>query len=482
MSTSFKNTKIVATVGPASNTREKLLELVVAGVDVFRLNFSHGTHEQHLEVIKHIREINRQFNYNVSILQDLQGPKIRIGEMEKGGVFIQEGDDLVVTTEESLVGTAKMVSTTYTSLPRDVKAGDAIMLDDGKIELKVYKVDGSQVHTKVVYGGMLKSKKGMNLPDTDISEPSLTKKDREDLVFGLENDVDWIAISFVRSPGDILDLKSIIKDKGKRARVVAKIERPEAIKNIDSIIAASDALMVARGDLGIEIKMEDVPIEQKHMVQKCNRAAKPVIIATQMMESMIDNPRPTRAEANDVANAVYDGADAVMLSAETASGKYPLQTIQHMTNIIRSVERENAIYHKYYTIGQDDDDFESEVVVDQACRIAQATRAKAIIGMTDSGYTAYMIARHRPEADIFIFTAKKPLLQTLNLVWGVRAFYHNKFTSADETFTELENILVKDGLLRKGDTYVNLASIPLNAKKRTNMVKISVVGGSQRDE
>ncbi len=481
MSTSFKNTKIVATVGPASNTKEKLLELIVAGVDVFRLNFSHGTHEQHQKVINAIRELNRDFNYNVSILQDLQGPKIRIGEVENGGVEIAEGDEMVITTEE-VVGTAERVSTTYTSLTRDVKAGDSILLDDGKIELKVFKVDGKEVYTTVVYGGLLKSRKGMNLPDTNISEPSLTKKDLADLHFGLENDVDWVAISFVRSPGDLINLRNIIKDHGRLTKTIAKIERPEALKHIDAIVEAADGLMVARGDLGIEIRMQDVPIAQKMLIAKCNRAAKPVIVATQMMESMIENPRPTRAEANDVANAVFDGADAVMLSAETAAGKYPVQTIQHMTSIIRSVELQKNIYHKYYKNDFNDENFHSNIVVDSACQMADTTHAKAIVGISGSGFTAFRIARHRPEADIFIFTENKKLLKTLNLLWGVRAYYFNRFTSADETFEELEDILVRDGHLRNGDTYIITASLPLNTQKRTNMVKMSIVGSASKDE
>jgi pyruvate kinase len=475
MSKPFNKTKIVATVGPASNTKEKLLELVVAGVDVFRLNFSHGTHEQHLEVINYINEINKTFNYNISILQDLQGPKIRIGEVENNGVILKEGQDFIITTEQELKGNSQMVSTTYTSLPRDVKAGDAILIDDGNIEVRVHKVDGNQVHTKVVFGGLLKSKKGMNLPDTDISEPSLTKKDRRDLDFGLEHDVDWIAISFVRTAGDIAELQSIIRDKGKRAKVVAKIERPEAIKNIDEIIKATDAVMVARGDLGVEIAMEEVPMHQKNIVRKCNEAAKPVIIATQMMESMIENPRPTRAEANDVANAVIDGADAVMLSAETASGKYPVQTIQHMTNIIRVVENQADIYNKYYALDLSDPNYTSEVIVAGACKMASSTNASAIIGMTSSGFTALRLAKHRPEADIFVFTANKPLLRTLNLVWGIRAFHYNKQGSTNETFDEIKEFLLKEGHLRKGNVYINTASLPLGANRKTNMVKISVV-------
>lgn len=474
MSTSFDNTKIVATVGPASNSKEKLLELVVAGVDVFRLNFSHGTHEQHKQVIDHINDINRTFDYNVSILQDLQGPKIRIGEVENNGVEIVEGQEFTVTTEQ-MVGTSEMASTSYTAITRDVKPGDAIMIDDGKLELRVHKIDGPHIKTRVVYGGTLKSRKGMNLPDTDISEPSLTKKDKEDLEFGLTQSINWVALSFVRSAGDIVHVQNIIKEKNLRIKVIAKIERPEAIKNIDAIIKVADGIMVARGDLGIEVLMAEVPMIQKMLVQKCNQASKPVIIATQMMESMIESPRPTRAEVNDVANAVVDGADAVMLSAETAAGKYPVETIQHMSNIIRSVEKDADIYYRSYKLKEKDIYFASEIIIDNACRMAKAVNAKAIIGMTNSGFTATRIARHRPKADIFIFTSNKELLKILNLVWGVRAFYYNKMISTDQSFSDLEQFLVKAGLLRQGDYFVNTGSMPLEEKRKTNMVKISRV-------
>ena len=473
MSTSFENTKIVATVGPSSNTREKLLELVVAGVDVFRLNFSHGDHKGHKQVIDYINDINKTHNYSVSILQDLQGPKIRIGEMKPDVVLEEEASIEIVTTP--VVGTAKKISTTYQPLISDVKAGDAILIDDGKIELRVYKV-GESVHAKVVYGGPLKSRKGMNLPDTDISEPSLTKKDLEDLAFGLESDVDWIAISFVRNPNDVLDLRNRINAAGKRAKIIAKIERPEAVKHIEEIVKCTDAIMVARGDLGVEVQMEEVPMLQKKIVRLCNKYAKPVIIATQMMESMIENPRPTRAEANDVANAVCDGADAVMLSAETASGRYPVQVIQAMSNIIRNVETTNdSIYFKTYHQDRSSSDFLNEIVVQNASDLARISNAKAIIGMTDSGFTAYQLARYRPTADIFIFTSNKPLMRTLNLVWGIRAFHYHKVDDIDDLIISFEKMLCQEGLLRKDDIYINIGALPVREHLRTNMIKISQV-------
>jgi pyruvate kinase len=472
---SFNKTKIVATVGPASNTKEKLHELIVAGVNVFRLNFSHGTHEDHLKVINYIRELNQAFNYNVGMLQDLQGPKIRIGDIEGGGFQINPGEDLVITTEE-VIGNRDRVSTTYTAITKDVKAGDAILIDDGNLEVRVYKVEPTAVYTKVVYGGFLKPRKGMNLPDTDISEPSLSRKDKRDLLFGLKNGIDWVAISFVRTAGDIIDLKQIIEEQGSDAKIVAKIERPEALKNIDAIIEQADALMVARGDLGVEVPMEDVPVHQKRIVRKCNIAAKPVIIATQMMESMVNTPRPTRAEANDVANAVMDGADAVMLSAETASGKYPLETIQAMTKIIRSVEQQvSSIYNKSYPVDISKPDFGSETIVNNACSMAQSTNAKAIVGLTYSGFTAFNIAKNRPQAGIFIFSANRKLLVQLNLVWGVRGFFYNKLESTDATFNDIEEILVREGYLRKGDVFISTASMPLVARRRTNILKFNQV-------
>ncbi|MEM8966486.1 MAG: pyruvate kinase [Bacteroidota bacterium] len=468
-------TKIVATLGPATNTKEMLIELVKAGVGVFRLNFSHGNHAGHEQVIKYIREVNEELGTNVCILQDLQGPKIRIGEVENGEVEITPGQALTITSR-TMTGTSNKVSTTYTSLPTDVEIGDTILVDDGKIELRVTDISGDEVKTTVIYGGGLKSRKGMNLPDTKISAPSLTEKDEKDLHFGLEQDVDWIALSFVRKASDIYDLKDIIASKGKETKVVAKIEKPEALRNIDEIIKATDGLMVARGDLGVEIAMEDVPMEQKMMVEKCNAAAKPVIIATQMMESMIENPRPTRAETNDVANAVLDGADAIMLSAETASGKYPIQTVKSMVRTILAVEKQSdEVYDKLSHISPDSPTFYNDNLVRTACRLSKEVQAAAIIGMTKSGYTGFRIAGHRPKANIYIFTANRRLLNIINLYWGLRGFYYDGTRSTDETFDDLEKILRNKGMLHHGDTYISTASMPLHWEDRTNMVKIQVV-------
>lgn len=470
----FNKTKIVATVGPACNKKEQLIDLVKAGVDVFRLNFSHGTHEDHQAVVEHINTINEELGTHITILQDLQGPKIRLRDVENGSVDIKKGDELIIGTEK-FVGNAQKVSTTYTQIVDDVNEDDVILIDDGKIELRVKAVKNGEVITEVVYGGPLKSKKGINLPFTNVSAPSLTPKDIEDLKFGLKNDVEWMALSFVRKPEDVLELRKYIEEAGKQTKIVAKIEKPEAIKNIDEIIEVTDALMVARGDLGVEVHMEDVPLMQKMIVSKCNKACKPVIIATQMMESMIENPRPTRAETNDVANAVMDGADALMLSAETAAGKYPVETVTSMTKTIASIEQQGSIYDKFDHLKEDSPTYNSDSLVQTACRLAKETNAKAIVGMTKSGYTAFRLSSHRPKGHIFIFTDNKPLLETINLVWGVRGFYYDGMVSTDQTFADIEKILKENGHVEKDDTIILTASMPIKEKNRTNMLKVKVV-------
>jgi len=469
----FNKTKIVATVGPASNSKEMLLALVKEGVDVFRLNFSHGTHEDHLKVVKNIREVNKELDASVAILLDLQGPKIRIQEMEPG-IIITPGQELTITPRE-LVGNAKIVSTSYKELPRDVKKGDTILVDDGKIELKVKEVKDTDVITEVIYGGPLKSRKGINLPFTKVSAPSLTEKDYLDLQFGLKNNVDWIALSFVRKAYDIEHLRGIINEAKSTARIVAKIEKPEALSNIDEIIAATDAVMVARGDLGVEIWLEEVPMVQKMLVEKCNKAGKPVIVATQMMESMIENPRPTRAETNDVANAVMDGADAVMLSAETAAGKFPIEVIRSMVRTVTSVEKNQHMYFRFRDISQNSESFLHDSFVLAACKLAKDVGAKAIVGMTTSGYTAFKSSAHRPNANIFVFTNNSSLISQMNLVWGTRAYHYDKSNSTDETINDVEAILKRDGHVKTGDIFIILASMPIHEKARTNTLKINVV-------
>lgn len=470
----FNKTKILATIGPASNNYETIKELAAAGANVFRLNFSHGSHQIHQEVIDIIRRINEEDNLNLGILQDLQGPKIRVGEMENNGVQINPGDQITITNDP-VIGNAKLVSTVYQNLPNDVVSGDRILIDDGNLEVVVNDTDGKNVNCTVIHGGILKSRKGINLPNTKVSAPSLTEKDIEDLQFGLAQGVDWIALSFVRSAEDIVDLRNRIEAAGKFCKIVAKIEKPEALENIDSIIEATDAIMVARGDLGVEVPMEIVPLWQKRMVEKCKVACKPVIIATQMMESMIVNPRPTRAETNDVATAVLDGADAVMLSAETASGKYPVNAVKAMSSIIHYLEVNAEIYHNLYKIEENSENFLSDNLILMAARLSRNVKAKAIVGITSSGFTAFRLASHRPSASVFIFTRNKNLITQMSLVWGVRAYFYTNQISTDTTFDDIENMLKKDGHVSPNDVIINTASMPLEVKGRTNMLKLHVV-------
>jgi pyruvate kinase len=469
----YNKTKIVATIGPASNSKEMLRALVKEGVDVFRLNFSHGTHPDHQRVIDAVREINTEMGTTVALLLDLQGPKIRVQEVQPD-VTLERGQEFIITTRQ-LTGNREIASTSYQELPKDVKRGDTILIDDGKIELKVVEVRDVDVVTEVIYGGPLKSRKGINMPNTKVSAPSLTEKDKEDLEFGLKNDVDWVALSFVRKAQDIKILRNIIEKQNAQTRIVAKIEKPEALANIDDIIACTDAVMVARGDLGVEIWLEEVPMVQKMLVEKCNKAAKPVIVATQMMESMIENPRPTRAETNDVANAVMDGADAVMLSAETAAGKYPIEVIRSMVRTITSVERNERIYFQFRAVDPKSPIFINDSLVLAACKLAKDVGAKAIVGMTSSGYTALMSASHRPDTNIFVFTSNKSLINKINLVWGARAYYYSKTNSTDETIADVEVILKEQGHLQSGDIFITLASMPIQEKLRTNTLKINVV-------
>lgn len=469
----FNKTKIVATVGPASNSKEMLRALIKEGVDVFRLNFSHGTHEDHKMVIDYVRELNQEMGTSISLLQDLQGPKIRVQEVEPGTV-LERNQSLIITTRQ-LVGNREIVSTSYTDLPRDVRVGDLVLVDDGKIELKVTEVREEEIVTEVVHGGPLKSRKGINLPFTKVSAPSLTPKDIEDLEFGIKNDVDWIALSFVRKASDIQAMRDILNRNNSKASIIAKIEKPEALSNIDEIIALTDGVMVARGDLGVEIWLEEVPMVQKMIIEKCNAAGKPVIVATQMMESMIENPRPTRAETNDVANSVMDGADALMLSAETATGKYPIEVIRSMVRTIVSVEKNPSIYYHFHNPDPESSVYINDCVVLAAVKLAKEVGAKAIVGMTVTGYTALKSSSHRPNVKIFVFTANKKLLTSINLVWGSSAYYYDKINSTDETIADVEEILKRDGHVVPGDVFVVLASMPIREKQRTNTIKINIV-------
>ena len=469
----MRRTKIVVTLGPASGTPEVIGKLIDAGMDVARLNFSHGERAELGGLIDIVRDQAAKAGRTVAILQDLQGPKIRIQEVQPN-VELERGQSFTITTRE-LVGNHEIVSTSYKNLPIDVKKGDMILIDDGKIELKVTEVRDVDVITEVVHGGPLKSRKGINLPYTRVTVPSLTEKDLKDLEFGLKNKVEWVALSFVRKAADINTLRDIIDRHQSTTRIVAKIEKPEALSNIDEIIAATDAVMVARGDLGVEIWLEEVPMVQKMIVEKCNRAAKPVIVATQMMESMIENPRPTRAETNDVANAVMDGADAVMLSAETAAGKYPIEVVRSMVRTIASVEKHESLYYRFRPVDPKSPIYINDSLVLAACKLAKDVGAKAIVGMTSSGYTAFKSASHRPNTNIFVFTGNKWLINTINLVWGARAYHYDKHNSTDETVADVEKILKEEGHVQPGDIFIVLASMPIHERQRTNTLRINVV-------
>ncbi|MCB0428504.1 MAG: pyruvate kinase [Flavobacteriales bacterium] len=467
--------KIVATVGPASSSREVLEGMVKAGVDVFRLNFSHSSYEEHEKIIKNIRAINEDMGYYIAILADLQGPKLRIGEVENGMVLLQEGRELEMTTDD-IVGTAERIGVRYPSFVKDVKVDETVMIDDGKILLKITEKNGQTVKARVLHGGELYPKKGVNLPNTKISLPCLTEKDLKDLEFALKMNVQWIGLSFVRSASDVLELKHIISSHNRKTRVVAKIEKPEAIEDIDNIIKATDAIMVARGDLGVEIPIREVPLIQKEIVRKCLRHSRPVIIATQMMESMIQNIHPTRAEVSDVANSVMDGADALMLSGETSVGKFPVKVIETMQSIITHVEKNSDIYnHEYPPSNDQSETFISDSICYSACKVVQRTGAKAVVGMTHSGYTAFKLSSHRPDANIFVFTDNPGILSMLNLVWGVRGFFYDKEISTDHTIADIKYFLKKHGYVNEGDLIINIASIPLGEKGRTNMMKLSRV-------
>lgn len=471
----FNKTKIIATIGPATSSYEMLKKIITSGVDVCRINFSHGQLSTHLEVINHIKDINSELGTNICILGDLQGPKLRIGELENGFIELKRGEKLRLTTEKC-IGNKKQIYINYKNLTQDVKPGEKILLDDGKIELKFVEVlDQQSLLAQVVVGGLLNSRKGFNLPNSNLSVPGLTEKDHEDLQFALDNDIDWIGLSFVRHAKDIVNLRRIINEHNPRTRIIAKIEKPQAIQNIDSIIKESDGIMVARGDLGVELPMQRVPLIQKQIVQKCIQAAKPVIIATQMMESMIENATPTRAEVNDVANAVLDGADAVMLSAETSIGKYPLRTIQVVEKILSEVERNANPYIKGILPSESSPTFISDQICYTAARMSENLGAKTIIGMTHSGYTGIQVSSYRPKCDIFIFTHNKPVLRTLNLVWGIRGFYYKDEESTDKTISDALEFLKEGGYVSKGDIVINCTSMPIHEKQRTNTLKVSIV-------
>lgn len=470
-------TKIVATVGPACDTYDKLLALVKAGVNVFRLNFSHGAHEDKARIIEHIRKINSTEPYNISILGDLQGPKLRVGEIENNALDVQPGDILTFTNEK-IVGNKERIYVSYPNLHADVKIGNMIMIDDGKLEVKVIGIEkNNDVKVMVTMGGILSSKKGINLPDTKISLPALTEKDLIDLEFIIEQKLDWVALSFVRSVKDIVILRSKLQEKKSKTKIIAKIEKPEVLTNIRDIIVESDGIMVARGDLGVELPIEQVPLIQKQLIRKSLHRAKPVIVATQMMESMIDRSKPNRSEITDVANAVLEGADAVMLSGETATGKHPVLVVETMRKIIMQVERTDYRYNlEDELIPQPHSpSFLSDAICYNACKLAKDTKADALVGMTQSGYTGFMLSSYRPQSPLFVFTKEKTLVNQLSLSWGVRAFHYSEEESLDDIIKDQIAILQERGFVKTGDVVVNTGSLPVHLHLPTNMLKITKV-------
>lgn len=469
------NTKIVATVGPACYGYEKLKELVQAGVDIFRLNFSHGTHEDHSKAIQDICAINDELDTHVGILADLQGPKLRIGNIKDEPLELDEGD-IITFVNEKCEGAKEHIYMSYQQLAKDVSIGEIILVDDGKITLEVIETNKENtVKLKVIHGGPLRSRKGVNLPDTNVNLPALTEKDLIDLDFLLTQPVNWIALSFVRSAKDIKELQRRIESKGHPAKVIAKIEKPEAVDKIDKIIKAANGIMIARGDLGIEVPIQRLPLIQKTIIRKCIQSAKPVIVATQMLESMMENPTPSRPEVTDVANAVIDGADAVMLSGETASGKFPVKVVEVMNQIIQVVESDPVFSFDPPKLKKGAKTYRSDVVCVNAVKVAEEVEAKAIIGMTVSGYTAFRVSSCRPRSNIFIFSDRMHMLATLNLVWGVKCFFYNKFSSTDETVEDVINTLKKLNRLQRGDVVINIGSMPLHKRLMTNMLRVTEV-------
>ncbi len=473
-----KKTKIVATLGPACGTREIIKDMVEAGVNVFRINFSHADYTDVQNRIQIVRDLNEEFGYNTAILADLQGPKLRVGVMNEG-VVVNDGDLITFTTAEDIIGTAERVFMKYQNFPNDVNPGERILLDDGKLIFEIVSTDKkSEVIAKVIQGGELKSKKGVNLPNTKISLPALTEKDIADAIFAISQKVDWIALSFVKTPRDLQDLQELIAQHSEyKIPIVAKIEMPEALENMDKIVAYCDGLMVARGDLGVELPAHEVPLVQKDLIRKAKTARIPVIVATQMMETMITSLTPTRAEVNDVANSVMDGADAVMLSGETATGNYPVQVIKKMTQIIEAVENSPLIQVPQNTPQIKTKRFITKTICRHAADMANAIEAKAISTMTNSGYTAFQLSAWRPRtAQILVFTSNKRILTQLSLLWGVRSFFYDKEESTDTTVTDINQIAKDNGQVETGDYIINLASMPINEKGMVNTMRVSEIG------
>ena len=471
-----KKTKIVATLGPACSSKEVIKKMIDAGVNVFRINFSHADYTDVKERIDIIRGLNDEFGYSTAILADLQGPKLRVGVM-KEDVVVNPGDIITFQTAEDIPGTAERVYMNYKEFPRDVNPGEKILLDDGKLMFEALETNGTtEVVCKVIQGGPLKSKKGVNLPNTKVSLPALTKKDIKDALFAIEQQVDWIALSFVRTPKDLEELQDLItKHSSYKIPIIAKIEKPEAVENIDKIVAYCDGLMVARGDLGVEIPAHEVPLIQKKLIHRAKTARIPVIVATQMMETMITSLTPTRAEVNDVANSVMDGADAVMLSGETSVGNYPVEVIEKMSQIIEAVEDSPLIIVPQNPPHVRTKRYITKSICYHAAIMANEIKAKAISTLTNSGYTAFQISAWRPKSHILVYTSNKRILTQLSLLWGVNAFYYDKFVSTDDTVGDVNDIAKEKGYVKKGDMLINLAAMPVAEKGMVNTLRVSEI-------
>ena len=472
----LNKTKIVATLGPASDSRAMLKKLMIAGVDVFRINFSHATHKEAKAAVKHIRELSEELKIHASVLGDLQGPKIRIGEVNDG-VSLKKGDIIKISSKQIEKGDERCVSINYSDFALDVSPKEKVLINDGKLILQVVKSNKKDlVEAKVLQGGPLESRKGVNLPNTSISLPALTKKDKEDALFAIKNGFDWIALSFVRSKKDVLALQKIIKKASRfKIPVIAKIEKPEAINNIDEILNKADGIMVARGDLGLEIPSDEVPLSQKRLVIKAKKARKPVIIATQMMESMIDSLTPSRAEVNDVANSVMDGADAMMLSGETSLGQFPVEVVKTMEKIISRVEGSPLINTPHDQPNTKAKRLLTKTVCFHACNIANEISASAICTLTNSGYTAWQISSWRPSAMILVFTSNKKILAQLNLLWGVKCMFYNNFVSTDNTIEEVNALAQEEGFIKKNDLVINLSAMPIAKRGEVNTLRVSKI-------
>jgi pyruvate kinase len=473
MADNRKRTKIVATLGPACSTKEIIGKMIESGVNVFRINFSHAEYADVEERVKIIREINERSDFHVAVLADLQGPKLRVGEMEED--VLLNIDDAFTFTTKKCIGNGQQAYMTYQNFPKDVKTGEYILVDDGKLLFEVVATDKEKnVTTKVLRGGELKSKKGVNLPNTNISQPALTEKDINDALFAIKMDVDWIALSFVRTPEDLIHLQDLIKENSSyKIPIIAKIEKPEAVANIDKLLPHCDALMVARGDLGVEVPMEEVPLIQKRLVLKAKRANIPVIIATQMMETMITNQVPTRAEVNDVANSIMDGADAVMLSGETSVGEFPIEVIQQMRRIIESVENSPLISIADEYVQSANERLITKTLCHQAALMANSINAEVITTLTDSGFTAFQISSWRPKSNILVFSSNRRILAMLNLLWGVKGVYYNRFVSTDQTIEDINEMAYQKGYLSDGEYAINITSMPVKKRGMANTIRIT---------